>query len=404
MPVRKIKKEELLECEKIQSVAFAYSLDTAALEKKLAEEPEPIDPYIGFFNDENVLTACMELPAYQMRYEGSWVRMVGLGGVASLPEYRFGGAIRQIIQTAFHQMVESDAVFSVLYPFSHAYYRKFGYELCQLMTEYEVPLSALSKFRYTGKARMLQPGDSLDGLKSVFTAHFQRYNMSVQREDRHWKKRLGEDAYKERVYTYLLEDENGPSAYLVMAVETANSSEKLGRVRELAYVHPQGFSDVLGFLYRLSAQYGKLRIALPDDIPLAALLDESYDIKGECCEQQMARVIQVKRALEGKTHFEGAAYTLRVRDEYLPENDGIFSVRCEGGTVLVEKQLQTDTVDHMVDHMVDLTVDVRTLTQLLLGFLSMDEALYKPDVTVTANLETLRRVFVKRPVFLTDHF
>lgn len=395
MPVRMIQREELLEFERLESVAFVYPMDTAETEKRLEKDSEPQEPCIGHFNDDGVLTACMVLPEYRMRYEGHWVPMVGIGGVASLPEYRFGGAIRQIFQAAFRRMVESGVVFSALYPFSHAYYRKFGYELCQTTTGYELPVQALSAFRYDGKVRMIRPGESLDGLKAVFEAHFLDSNLAIQREDRHWTRLLGKDAYKERVYTYLLEDENGPSAYVVLAAEDAGPFEKNGNVREIAYVRPRGLTDALGFLYRLSAQYGKLRILLPDGVPLPALLPESYDVKAGIREQPMARVIDVKQALLLKRHFDGARYTLRVRDEILPENDGVFAVRCEGGEVSVEKR---------EDGEADLSLDVRTLTQLLLGYLSLDEALYKADVSAASNLDTLRRVFVKRSVLLTEHF
>lgn len=396
MPVRMMKPEELLECEKIQSVGFAYPLDVAELEKKLAAEPAPKDLYIGYINDDNVITACMELPKYQMRYEGHWVSMVGIGGVASLPEYRQGGAVRQILQAAFRQMVESGAVFSSLYPFSHPYYRKFGYDLCQMSTMYEVPIEALSTFRYTGKARMVQPTDPIEDIKAIFETHFSRYNMPIQREDRHWRKLLGKNPYKECRYTYVLENADGPSAYVVLTAESAGRFEKIGKVHEVAFVHPRGFADVLGFLYRLAAQYIKMNILLPDDIPLAAMVGESYELKGDYSNQQMTRVINVQKALELKQHFDGAAYILRVHDSDIPENDGVFSVRCQDGAVSVQKATDAGSAD--------LTVDVRTLTQLLLGFLSLDEALFKADVQVGGNLETLRRVFAKRHVYLTDHF
>lgn len=397
MPVRIIKKEELVECEKIQSIAFVFPMDVAEVEKQVASEPYPPAPYIGYFNEENVITACMELPAYQARYEDGWVPMVGVGGVASLPEYRFGGAVREILQASLRQMADDGAVFSTLYPFSHPYYRKFGYELCQMSIAYELPISALSKFRYAGKARMIQLGDSLDGLQSVFDAHFSRYNMPIQRGERQWRKILGKDPYKERVYTYLLEDENGPSAYVVVAAENgAGHEEKIGNVREIAFVRPQGLSDVLGFLYRLAAQYVQIRMMLPDDIPLAALLEESYELKAQYRNQQMTRVVNVQKALELKRHFDGASYTLRVHDDGIAENDGTFAVQCDKGVVAVRKMAD--------DAPADLTVDVRTLAQLLLGYLPVDEAMYKKDVQVQGNLDTLRRVFVKRPVYLTDHF
>lgn len=402
MPVRRIQPEELIPCEKIQSVAFVFPLDTAELEKKLLEETHPEKDYIAYFNEENTIIACMELPEFQMRYDGNFVRMVGLGGVASLPEYRLGGAIRQIILAAFQEMWDSDTVFSLLYPFSHSYYRKFGYELCEIAKGYEIPMEALASFSAATKGtackvRMVQPGEDLAGLKAVYSAHFHRYTMAIDREDAHWRKLLGKDSYKERVYTYLLEDETGPCAYVVLTPQDGGANEKkIAMVRELAFSQPRHLHQVLGFLYRLSAQYGKVRMPLPGDIPLSALLEESYELSTNSWEQQMARVIHVDKALEGKRHPQGCTYTLQVMDDILPENQGIYRVSSENATVQVEKITASITPD--------CTLDVRTLTQLLLGFLSMDEALYKPDVTVHANLDTLRTVFLHQPGFLTEHF
>lgn len=398
MPVRMIRREELVECEKIQSVGFVYSLNTEELKKQIAEEPEPAAPYIGFFNEDNVITACMELPRYQVRYDGQWVDMVGIGGVASLPEYRFGGAVRQILYAAFRQMLESGAVFSSLYPFSHPYYRQFGYELCQTSAEYELPVEALSPFRCTYKVTMFQPGASLEGFQAVFDACFLNCNMAVRREKRHWEKLLGKDPYRERVYSYLLESEDGPRAYVVLAAEDSGpDGGKIGAVRELAFAAPQDFVQVLGFLYRLAAQYTALRLSLTDRIPLAALLGESYQLKCSLANHHMTRVINAKKALEQKHHQPGDAYTIEVWDEVIPENDGIFSVSCsQDGTVSAEKKPHGDSAD--------LSVDVRTLAQLLLGFLSLDEAAYKGDVKLQGKEEILRRVFAKRQVFLTDHF
>ena len=100
------------------------------------------------------------------------------------------------------------------------------------------------------------------------------------------------------------------------------------------------------------------------------------------------------KALAGKPCPEGAAYTIAVEDQLLPENSGTFQVRRQNGETTVERTAAP----------ADLTLDVRTLTQLLLGTLSLEEALYKPDVVLAANRETLEKVFPKRPVFLTEHF
>lgn len=399
MSVRELKsKEDLLECGKIQSIAFVSSWDQQEARKNLEKPDEHPVVAFGHFTDDNLLTASILFPEYQMQYEGTWVPMVGVGGVSSLPEYRYGGAVRQIFQTALRWMWDRGTVFSSLYPFSHIYYRKFGYELCQLSTQYQIPVESLSNFRCTCSVRMFQPGQDLTPFKTVYNAHLAQYNLSIQREDHHWEALLGKDPYKQRLYAYLLEDGSGPLAYVVLAAEDTDSFSKIGNVKELAFVRPEGLYQVLGLLYRLNAQYATFRLVLPSDVPLYSLLDESYDLSSNFYEQPMARVIHVEKALEKKAPQEGTSYTLGVKDDFLPENNGVFHVANRQGTVSVTKLPDLEAFQ------ADLTLDVRVLTQLLLGFLSVDEALYKPGVVLSSNGKTLRSAFPKRTVFLTEHF
>lgn len=394
MPVREIRPEERADFERLESIAFASPLSEEDLRRRLEREPEAV--CLGHFDSAGTLTAGMVLPEYQMRYEDRFVPMVGVGGVASLPEYRYQGAIRRVFEAAFARMREGGAVFSALYPFSHPYYRQFGYELCQLTARYTLPVDALRSFRCEATARRIEPGDPFDGLQAVYDAHFARCNMAIRREARHWQGLVTKEPLRERVYTYLLQDAQGPCAYLSLAAQNVSESSKQLRVREIAFAHPKGLRDALGFLYRLAPQYGKAILTLPDGVPLHAVLPESYDASADIFSHPMARVVDLPRGLALKPHPAGAAYTLRVHDAMIPGNDGLFAVQCEAAGVSV-RRLEADAP-------ADLEAGVQQITQLLLGFLSLDEALYSPQVTLRASGDVLRRIFVKRPVYLTEFF
>lgn len=394
MPVREIRPEERADFERLESIAFASPLSEEDLRRRLEREPEAV--CLGHFDSAGTLTAGMVLPEYQMRYEDRFVPMVGVGGVASLPEYRYQGAIRRVFEAAFARMREGGAVFSALYPFSHPYYRQFGYELCQLTARYTLPVDALRSFRCEATVRRIEPGDPFDGLQAVYDAHFARCNMAIRREARHWQGLVTKEPLRERVYTYLLQDAQGPCAYVVFAAQNVGEYSKEMRVREIAFAHPKGLRDALGFLYRLAPQYGKAILTLPDGVPLHAVLPESYDASADIFSHPMARVVDLPRALALKPHPAGAAYTLRVHDAMIPGNDGLFAVQCEAAGVSV-RRLEADAP-------ADLEAGVQQITQLLLGFLSLDEALYSPQVTLRASGDVLRRIFVKRPVYLTEFF
>jgi len=52
----------------------------------------------------------------------------------------------------------------------------------------------------------------------------------------------------------------------------------------------------------------------------------------------------------------------------------------------------------------DLTVSIQALGQMAAGAVSLFEAMYRPDVTVSGNEAVLEKVFVRKPILVEDHF
>ena len=109
----------------------------------------------------------------------------------------------------------------------------------------------------------------------------------------------------------------------------------------------------------------------------------------------MARIINVEKALELKAPASGEKYTLEVTDALVPENNGVFQVT--GGMTPAVEQLPEGTP-------ADLSLDIGSLTQLCLGFLSLEELLFKPGVVLNGNQDVLKRAFPKGAVFLNEYF
>ena len=396
MPVRKMEANDIAACEKIQAIAFVSPFDAQAVDERLQKEGCPRDEYVGYVNEEGTITACMVLPRYQMRYEGAWVPMVGIGGVASLPEHRSGGAIRQIFESELPRCRAEGAVFTMLYPFSHSFYRKFGYELCQLPTAWQVPAESLRHLPCSCQVDMLQPGCDLSPLKQVYDAYLGQCQLAIQREDRHWRELLGKASYKDRRYSYLFSQEGKALSYVVIQAENDGPYSKAGVVRELAWSCPQGLREALGFLNRLAAQYGRFRITLPQGTLLPALVDECYDCKPSCHDQPMARVLQAAEAFRLRPLAQGVRCRVAVEDPFLPENTGVFALTGAGDQTQVEQLPLSEEWD--------LSVDPGTLTQLLLGTLTLEEALCKPQVALRGNAQALEQAFPKAAVFLNEYF
>ena len=86
----------------------------------------------------------------------------------------------------------------------------------------------------------------------------------IVRSERQWDWISG-DPYKEKVYRYLLGDETGAHAYIVFKPEGDGDGRK-AVVRDLAYDSREALYGLLGFLYRLGAQYAFISGVFPDEI------------------------------------------------------------------------------------------------------------------------------------------
>lgn len=126
MLVRPITKEERLQSAQLFAIAFESPFDPNDL-TPFAEIP---CIWAAFDEESGEMMSTVYVTDYRVQFDGGRYKMGGIGGVASLPQYRRAGGIRACFQKALPILYREGYVFSYLYPFSTAYYRKFGYESC----------------------------------------------------------------------------------------------------------------------------------------------------------------------------------------------------------------------------------------------------------------------------------
>lgn len=105
----------------------------------------------------------------------------------------------------------------------------------------------------------------------------------------------------------------------------------------------------------------------------------------------MIRAVNVRKLLEIIQKPDDSSFVIRTEgDMHIPENNGTWEVR--GADVR-----PTESVP-------DLSVSIQTFGQLAAGCVSLSEALYRPDVTLCGNESVLRKVFIRKPILVEDHF
>ena len=394
MGIRHITRDEYDAANEIKYIAFhrkpfAFKND--------ADNPDAIyHSLIGYYDEVGTMTACMRNIDYDIFFEGACVPACGITNVVSSPEARGRGRIREIFQYVFDEDRARGRLFSMLYPFSHVYYRQFGYALCAYRQTVRIPIEQLSPYAHMPmRARLHREADGFDAIRRIESRMLSRYNMAMLLTDRQYRKALGGDAYTHGDYRYILSDPTGtPCAYLYFTAESTDGA-CCAAIHALAYTDTLALQRVFGFLYGLRAQYAFAQLLLPIDIDLLQMLPEPQYAKADIVPYGMARILDVQAVLSRMRHPQGhGTYTLRVSDPFSPANEATYTVSYEHGRATVcQTQRQPDLI-----------VDVGTLTQLVLGTQALDCVLWKESVSLLQNEQTLHAVFVQKPVYFPHHF
>jgi predicted acetyltransferase len=400
MEIRRLCPEEMPQVHRMRTVVYNgrhdYSKD---------EAPDPLAHPArwcwGAFQNGKMLSSMVELP-FLMRFDGSSVPMSGIGGVGTLPEARNSGCVPAVFAKLLPEAYEQGAVFSSLTPFSHAYYRKFGYELACARNEITVSAKEFSRFEGRGTFTQIFPGDDTSALAEVHSAYIEGLNHAVCRDfwpdNQAWRVFTREDPYSTGIFIYLWRDEEGRPRSYIKYQDQAAGDEHIMAVLELAFADREALYGVLGIVKGLSTQFKKFKWAMPTFLDPADLAGSLWDLNQRIVPRDMTRIINVKRALSLMRRPAGeGSYTLEVvEDPYIGANRGRWRIEFGAG----ESRVLPTSAEP------DLLCDIPSLSQLVTGYRSLENALRTriTGLELRGGRETLDRVFTLRPQHLTEYF
>lgn len=388
MQVRRLNPEEFLPMQNNMNIAFRFDRSETPVDHGSSH----LHTY-GAFTDEGVLTSSVIGNPYRCSYWGHTVGMCGVGGVATLPEYRWEGHMRLLIPYVLNAAYERGDVLSSLFPFSHPFYRKFGFECCGTVQFCEAGLHAFQKMPWLGHVKHVLPGEDLSELKRIYAAFQKTHNFLCDRDDGYWQHRFGKDPYITHHHVYLWYDEQDqPQAYCLIN----HDEEKNYTVLDWAYTSPAALRGLFGFFRVLEPSGENIRFKLPMDANPFCLLPEPYDVEVKLKNIGMLRVVNVEKAL---SLYPWAAdikeLTVRVEDSDIPQNAHTFRVECGNETAV--------SVDDAAQP--DLECSVQALSQLLLGAAELPQLLAnRTDIRLRRNDPALLRAFPQNPMFLVENF
>lgn len=394
MIVRKATPQDQPRIDELFAIAFEQPLKRGGPQ----EESSPVQNYAAFTDDGQMMsTFCVT--DFLIQFDGNHCKMGGVGGVATLPEFRRRGGVRGCFQTALPDMYESGFDFSYLYPFSTGYYRQFGYESCVQKMLVTVDLQLLQPPKVSGWFRLAEASHPMrEEIQSIDRTWEAKFNMMVIHTDKDYDFTKNYDPAASQEFTYVYYSADGtPKAYTTF-VKTDHRDGRSLVCTWFFFTDREGFHGLMGLFKSLAADHKYVKFVLPN-IPAMQYLCPEWSLGAVHWAVQpggMVRVVNVRSVLEKAKYRGSGAVTLEVRDPQIPKNNCRLALTFANGRALSLEETSREP---------DVVLEIPTFSALIAGVWDFADAKqWMGGLTLNRDNPALEQVFYRKPIMLVDYF
>ncbi len=291
------------------------------------------------------------------------LKMAGVGYVASYPEYRGQGTIAKLMGELLHDLYEKRVAVSQLAPFSENFYRQFGYENTSQKKNYQIPATAFDHFK-SERQGFVKRGtwqQLKKPIKDIYQSLLPGQVGTLVRADWWWERLAA--YYSDRFYAVALDDEKRAVGYLIYRMRGATLV-----LDELAYQNDFAVRKLLTYVKAHTSSFEKVVYAGPAQALLENYFGEQQELVITLRPYMMSRIIDIKQVLQA-LFLQQKVIVEVTEDKYCPWNVGSWlvdqrtccKVNCAG----------------------DVQGSIQSLNGLLLGNLTLDEAVFLGKINVT---------------------
>ncbi len=388
--LKRLGEADYKEAVALSQFAFQYRLSEEEQEKKIEEFRKQT---VFGHKIEGKLAAKLHIFPFTCYINGKTFDVGGICSVATWPEYRRQGSIRALMQQALQHMREVGQTVSYLHPFSVAFYRKFGWELAFTNRYYTIPINHLKR-DWAGNGFIRRIEVDIPLLHAIYTDYAKKYNGMLGRDDNWWERRVLKDPSQIAV---AYNEAGEPGGYIIYDVK-----DQIMTVKEMVSNSLNEWKLLYQFIANHDSMAEKVTITVAENDPLPFLLDEPR-FEQKNVPYCMARIVDAlaflkKYPYQMKEATTSESIILRVEDEFLPENEGIYELKAENGIMNVCKlaEMQEDR---------GIRCSIQSLTAMLLGYkrpLSLYElGLLSGDI---AEIEQFEKLIPGKQTYLIDFF
>ncbi|MGX6979427.1 GNAT family N-acetyltransferase [Vagococcus elongatus] len=352
----------------------------------------------GIYEDEKLTNQLISHP-FQANIFGITMSMGGIADVVSIPEKRGEGKNRLLFEKLFEDYRKTKTLISYLAPFSHRFYRNFGYA-----TAFEDQFVTLSKYEInkltsekkgTFKLVDWQSPKDLQDLKSVYRSTLEKEHGALVRSDWWWDYIRAH--YPKRFTVLSYNDEGSPEGYMMYEL---NGSDSTFSVRELAFQTYFSFSKLLTYMKNHTGSYDTFIIKSSPHNQWTTFLDEPAFLEKSLSASLMVRIILLEEFIKQfpfRLTSDKYSLILDVTDTHCPWNNHLWRLTIINGTGKLTKISSADNVD--------IAGTIESFTQLFLRIVSGKDLLFHEKIRGNKqSIDILDSLIPLEKPYAHDHF
>ncbi|WP_293031278.1 enhanced intracellular survival protein Eis [Natronococcus sp.] len=323
--------------------------------------------------------------------------VAGLASVATPPEHRREGNVRELLAGSLAEYRDRGDRLSILWPFQYRFYRKYGWDTANRIVTHAASPDVFSFARGAdeGSFRPLE-ADEYPVLEPIYDAAAE--GLALERDEAWWRHRIfaGHDSDP---FVYVYERDGEPAGYLVYRVEREGGTRTM-QVSELAAVDREALLALFAFCADHDSQVERVELRVSETVPVRELARDPDEIETTLENGPMVRIVDITEGLPALTANEAdAALALEVEDPLADWNDGRFVLETADGTATCERATGEP------DGEPDANLDVGALSQLAVGARSVRDLAYAGRLEADAEtVAVLEDVYPETDVYLGHHF
>lgn len=315
MTIVRITEDRYVEAIGLSEYAFQYKVPEEDQSKRF----ETLNKHQIFgVIDNDQLKAKLHLLTLETFLGNRKMKMGGIAGVATFPEYRRKGYVKELLKDCLVKMKDQGMTVSMLHPFDVSFYRKFGYELFNNRLTSKLKQSDLVMFkdvvgnvrRYTLKTLHLEE------LKQVYEQYAETFSGMLVRDEKWW-----EDVIEDQNVGVYYNSSNQPAGYMLYEVK----DDKM-KVEEFVAVTSEARKGLWNFICQHDSMITNLELITHEREPLLFALQKQKTVKREVSPYFMVRIVDAEVFLKEYEFATNEEIKLQIIDTYAPWNEKTFSV------------------------------------------------------------------------------